>query len=193
MDPSLDSLSSSSSSFSHSEEVSDKKIAPPSSSSSILPPRILFNKYGSIQGRSELLELIKEKLEEENKLNLKDMEVMITAGGNQAFVNVALTLIDPGDTVLVLRPYYFSHVVSLQMAGANVKFVSYNEKTFLPDFTELQKAVEEEAVKMVVLTTPNNPSGVVYPENIMMDLKTICKAKGIWMVIDETYEHFVYD
>ena len=121
------------------------------------------------------------------------MEVMVTAGGNQAFVNVALSLVDPGDTVLVLKPYYFSHVVSLQMAGANVKFASFDKETFLPNLQEVEEMVKQENIKMIVLTTPNNPSGVVYPEATLLELKNICQDKGVWMVIDETYEHFVYN
>ena len=193
--------SSPSPSSSSDDDTNDQNVSSTSSATVTIPlpnntkltPKILFNKYGSIQGQDELLNLIKEKLMEENQLDLNNMEVMVTAGGNQAFVNVALSLVDPGDTVLVLKPYYFSHVVSLQMAGANIKFVSFSEDTFLPNLQEVAEMARQETIKMIVLTTPNNPSGVVYPESTLLELKNICKEKGIWMVIDETYEHFVYN
>ena len=64
---------------------------------------------------------------------MSNQEVMVTAGANQAFSNVALALCDPGDEAIILTPYYFSHVLALQIAQAHVTTCRWDPSTMLPD------------------------------------------------------------
>lgn len=92
-----------------------------------------LHSYGAIGGTEALVGALRRKLEEENGLNMSRQCVMVTAGANQAFSNVALALVDPGDEVVLCAPYYFSHLVSFEIAQANIKTCWWDPKTLLPD------------------------------------------------------------
>ncbi|GMI92647.1 ndole Severe Sensitive1, reversal of sav3 phenotype 1 [Hibiscus trionum] len=88
--------------------------------------------YGADEGLPELREALTRKLREEN--NLHKSSVMVTAGANQAFVNLVLTLCDTGDSVVMFAPYYFNAYMSFQMTGVtNILVGPGNPKTLYPD------------------------------------------------------------
>jgi len=118
---------------------------------------------------------------------------MVTAGANQAFVNVALGILDPGDKVILVSPYYFSHLAAIQMASAQAVVTGYQPNTFLPDLDQIQDALEtaraqDKPIKAVVVTSPNNPSGAVVPPHTMHALVELTAKQRAWLVLDETYE-----
>lgn len=149
--------------------------------------------YGPITGNADLVAALREKLETENQLDLKGQRLMVTAGANQAFSLLALALCDPGDTAVLLAPYYFSHLVALQIAQAKVVEGKWDPTTLLPDVEHLRSHLASGLVKVVVLTTPGNPTGAVCPETTLRQIASLCHAAGAWLVIDEAYEHFVHD
>ncbi|CAM9658966.1 unnamed protein product, partial [Choristocarpus tenellus] len=158
-----------------------------------------IHRYGPALGLPALHDALVRKLEEENGLDMGGQEVMITAGGNQAFAMVALALLDPGDRVILMKPYYCAHLCAVQLAGAEVVGCDWDAKTLLPDLLHLRKEVEKGA-KMVVITTPGeslhmarNPSGAVCPPEMMDQIVDLCRDKGVWLVVDEAYEHFLFD
>mmetsp|Transcript_29176 Transcript_29176/g.38366 ORF Transcript_29176/g.38366 Transcript_29176/m.38366 type:complete len:420 (-) Transcript_29176:238-1497(-) len=148
-------------------------------------------KYGDILGDSSLRAALADKLAQSNGLNLAGQEIMVTAGGNQAFVNVALALCDPGDKVVVVKPFYFSHLVALQLAGTSICYADFQAETLLPDMGHLRSLVTSDC-KMLVLTSPNNPSGAVIPKDMLLEIVDLCKEAGAWLVLDEAYEHFTF-
>jgi aspartate/methionine/tyrosine aminotransferase len=90
------------------------------------------SKYGADDGLPQLREALLEKLHKENKLTKSS--VMVTAGANQAFVNIVLTLCDAGDSVVMFAPYYFNSYMSFQMTGVTDILVgASNPKTLHPD------------------------------------------------------------
>eukprot|EP00752_Nemacystus_decipiens_P009923 g8852.t1 len=149
------------------------------------------HKYGPALGESSLRDALVKKLEKENGLDMSGQEVMITAGGNQAFAMVALALLDPGDRVLLARPFYCAHQCAIQLAGATVAECGWDPSTLLPDMTQLRREVER-GVKMVVITTPGNPTGAVCPRETMVEIAQLCKKYNAWLVVDEAYEHFLH-
>ncbi|CAM9232827.1 unnamed protein product [Scytosiphon promiscuus] len=150
------------------------------------------HKYGPALGLPALREALEKKLEEENGLDLTGQEVMITAGGNQAFAMVALALVDPGDRVLLVRPFYCAHQCAIQIAGGTLAECGWDPLTLLPDMDQLRREVER-GVKMVVITTPGNPTGAVCPRETMVEIARLCRENKSWLVVDEAYEHFLYD
>ncbi|XP_024181715.1 aromatic aminotransferase ISS1 isoform X2 [Rosa chinensis] len=134
------------------------------------------------------------QLQEENKLCKSS--VMVTAGANQAFVNLVLTLCDAGDSVVMFAPYYFNAYMSFQMTGVtNILVGPGQPDTLYPDADWLEKTLSETkpTPKLVTVVNPGNPSGTYIPEPLLKRISDICREAGSWLVVDNTYEYFMYD
>ncbi|KAJ9692471.1 hypothetical protein PVL29_011503 [Vitis rotundifolia] len=121
---------------------------------------------------------------------------MVTAGANQAFVNLVLTLCDAGDLVVMFAPYYFNAYMSFQMTGVtNILVGPSNPNTLHPDADWLEKILLETkpAPKVVTVVNPGNPSGTYIPEPLLKRFADLCRNAGSWLVVDNTYEYFMYD
>jgi len=158
----------------------------------VLEPSI--SRYGADEGIPELREALVKKLRLENKLYKSS--VMVTAGANQAFVNLVLTLCDAGDSVVMFAPYYFNAYMSFQMTGiTNILVGPGNPKTLHPDADWLEKTLLETkpAPKLVTVVNPGNPTGTYIPEPLLKRISDLCRDAGCWLVVDNTYEYFMYD
>ncbi|XP_042968105.1 aromatic aminotransferase ISS1 isoform X2 [Carya illinoinensis] len=134
------------------------------------------------------------QLHDENKLYRSS--VMVTAGANQAFVNLVLTLCDAGDSVVMFAPYYFNAYMSFQMTGiTNILVGPGSPQTLYPDVDWLQRTLLETkpAPKLVTVVNPGNPSGTYIPEPLLKRISDLCRDAGSWLVVDNTYEYFMYD
>ncbi|PSR96099.1 Aspartate aminotransferase like [Actinidia chinensis var. chinensis] len=152
------------------------------------------SRYGADEGLPELREALIRKLRQEN--NIHKSSVMVTAGANQAFVNVVLTLCDAGDSVVMFAPYYFNAYMSFQMTGVTDILVGPgNPETLHPDTDWLEKTLRETkpTPKLVTVVNPGNPSGTYIPEPLLKRISDICRDAGCWLVVDNTYEYFMYD
>ncbi|CAK9174656.1 unnamed protein product [Ilex paraguariensis] len=153
-----------------------------------------ISRYGADEGLPELREALIKKLRQENKLC--NSSVMVTAGANQAFVNIVLTLCDAGDSVVMFAPYYFNAYMSFQMTGVtNILVGPGNPETLHPDADWLEKTLLEAkpTPKLVTVVNPGNPSGTYIPEPLLKRIADLCKDAGCWLVVDNTYEYFMYD
>ncbi|KAF8393308.1 hypothetical protein HHK36_021549 [Tetracentron sinense] len=127
-----------------------------------------ISRYGADEGLPELREALMKKLRQENKLYKSS--VMVTAGANQAFVNLVLTLCDAGDSVVMFAPYYFNAYMSFQMTGiTNILVGPGNPKTLQPDADWLERTLTENkpVPKLVTVVNPGNPSGTYIPEPLL--------------------------
>eukprot|EP00884_Botryococcus_braunii_P017072 jgi/Botrbrau1/4048/Bobra.152_3s0007.2 len=171
--------------------------APPESSLELaadLLRKPAVSAYGPCDGSPELIDALEQKLRIENGLH--DYRVMVTAGANQAFVNVVLTLLDAGDSIVLFVPYYFNHLMAIQMTGgaAHVIYGQCDPTTLHPDLDWLEKHLQGPgAAKMVVIVNPCNPTGVLLDEGELRRAAELCERAGAWLVMDNTYEHFVYE
>lgn len=154
-----------------------------------------ISRYGADEGLPELRQALVEKLSREN--NLTRSSVMVTAGANQAFVNLVLTLCDAGDSVVMFAPYYFNAYMSFQMTGVTDILVGpSNAKTLQPDVDWLEKILtnkDKPVPKLVTVVNPGNPSGAYIPVPLLQRISDLCKVAGAWLVVDNTYEYFMYD
>ncbi|CAN1285717.1 Aromatic aminotransferase ISS1 [Linum perenne] len=152
------------------------------------------SRYGADEGIPELREALLQKLRRENKL--VKSSVMVTAGANQAFVNLVLALCDAGDSAVMFAPYYFNAYMSFQMTGVtNIIVGPGDPKTLYPDADWLKKTLAETkpVPKVVTVVNPGNPSGTYIPEPLLKRISDICKEAGSWLIVDNTYEYFMYD
>ena len=149
--------------------------------------------YGPIEGETVLREVYGRHLSDVYGATVAPSEVHITAGCNQAFVAVALTVAGPGDTVLLITPYYFNHDTTLSMLGVRTKTIMARpEDQYLPDLALIEAAITPD-VKAVACVTPNNPTGTIYPPKLMEQLFELCARHNIWLMVDETYRDFLGD
>jgi len=149
------------------------------------------HKYKLVQGIPELLEAIRRKLRADNGIVLDDgSRIVVTGGGNMAFVNALLAITDPGDEIVLQVPYYFNHEMAVAMADCKAVCVPTDEDYQLqPD--AIQGAITART-RAVVTISPNNPTGAVYPEKLLREVNGICRARGVYHIHDEAYEYFTY-
>ncbi|RYQ87280.1 hypothetical protein Ahy_B09g094760 isoform A [Arachis hypogaea] len=127
-----------------------------------------ISRYGGDDGLPELRAALIKKLRDEN--NLHKSSVMVTAGANQAFVNLVLTLCDAGDSVVMFAPYYFNSYMSFQMTGVtNILVGPGKPETLYPDADWLERILSETkpVPKLVTVVNPGNPSGTYIPESLL--------------------------
>jgi DNA-binding transcriptional MocR family regulator len=107
-----------------------------------------IHKYGNILGMPELIDAIKLNLAKKG-LDTRNLSTAVTAGANQAFVNLALALCDDSDDAVVIAPFYFSHKMALQFAGAKVHICPFDRNTLMPDWAALSSLIANLQPKMV--------------------------------------------
>ena len=150
-----------------------------------------LHKYQAVYGVPQLLELIEAKLRDENGIDVRPgSRVVVTAGGNMAFVNALLAVADAGDEVILQSPYYFNHEMAITMANCRAALVPTDENYQLqPDL--IAGAISDKT-RAVVTISPNNPTGAVYSESALREVNEICRARGVYHISDEAYEYFTY-
>lgn len=115
-------------------------------------------------------------------------QVAITAGANQAFTAAVSTLAGQGDEILLPSPWYFNHAMHCQMSGVTPVPLPTGPD-LLPD-PETAAALLTPATRAIVLVTPNNPGGVEYPVDLIHAFRDLARARGLALIIDETYRDF---
>ena len=148
--------------------------------------------YQKEDGMPELLRLIREKLARENGITVEPKRsLFVTAGSNMAFTHVISAITDVEDEVILFRPFYFNHEMAIEIAGAKVVLVDTDEN-FLPDIELLQAAITDRT-RGIVTVSPHNPTGQVYPPELLRKINDLCRERGIYHIHDEAYEYFVYE
>jgi aspartate/methionine/tyrosine aminotransferase len=153
-----------------------------------------LHKYQAVYGVPRLLELIEAKLRDENGIDLtragQRRRVVVTAGGNMAFINALLAIADAGDEIILQTPYYFNHEMAITMANCRATLVPTDENYQLrPDL--IAEAITDRT-RAVVTISPNNPTGAVYSESSLREVNEICRERGVYHISDEAYEYFTY-
>ena len=121
-----------------------------------------------------------------------DREVVVTTGCTEAVAAALLGLVDPGDEVVVLEPYYDSYVAMLDMCGARRRPVTLRAPDFRPDPDDLRAAVTDRT-KLILLNTPHNPTGTVLTREELQVVADLAIEHDVLVVTDEVYEHLVFD
>ena len=148
-------------------------------------------KYGLIDGDLALREAYAADLTRTYCGAVGPDEVAITAGCNQAFFLAMLTLAQSGDAVLLPTPWFWNHQQTLDMLGIEARPLPCRaDAGFIPDPDDAE-ALLDARVRAVVLITPNNPTGAVYPPDVIARFQAMCQRRGIWLILDETYRDFL--
>ncbi|WP_230532122.1 aminotransferase [Microvirga roseola] len=147
--------------------------------------------YGPIIGDAMLREAYAVELSRLYEGRIEPADTAMTAGCNMAFFAVMMLLARQGDAVLLPTPWYFNHQMSLDMLGIEPRPLPCRpEAGFVPRLEDAEALIDEK-VRAIVLVTPNNPTGAVYPTHVIEAFSELCGKRGIYLVIDETYRDFL--
>lgn len=147
--------------------------------------------YGDIAGDSALREALAADMATNYGAEIDTHDVAITAGCNLAFTMAMTALAGPGTSVLLPTPWYFNHAMALGMLGIDARPLPCRpEDGFVPD-PEVAAGLIDASVRAIVLVTPNNPTGAIYPPETIARFAALCRANNIFLVLDETYRDFL--
>ncbi|MFC4425830.1 pyridoxal phosphate-dependent aminotransferase [Deinococcus navajonensis] len=150
-------------------------------------------RYTAVNGTADLREAISEKFRRENGLVYTPDAVTVTSGGKQALFNAFFALLSPGDEVLIPAPYWVSYPEMVALTGAvPVPVPTRKEAGFVLD-PEVLEAHITPRTRMVVLNSPGNPTGAVFPPDVLQAVAASAQRHNLMIVTDEIYEHLVYD
>jgi N-succinyldiaminopimelate aminotransferase len=121
-----------------------------------------------------------------------DTEVLVTAGATEAIAAAMLALLEPGDEVIALEPYYDSYAACIAMARARRVPVTLRAPAFRPDLDRLRDAVTSRT-RMILLNSPHNPTGMVATRDELTEIARLATEHDLLVVTDEVYEHIVFD
>ncbi|MGE3911223.1 MAG: pyridoxal phosphate-dependent aminotransferase [Chloroflexota bacterium] len=149
--------------------------------------------YSSNYGIPQLRAAIADKLERDSGLHYRpEDEIIVTVGANEAVGAAFLALLDPGDEVLVPDPAWLHYRWCAQLCGAKVVPVPcYAEDEFVPRLETVASLITPHT-RMLVVNTPNNPTGAVYPRELLEQLAALAKQHDLLVLSDEIYERMVY-
>ena len=152
-----------------------------------------FSKYSPVPGYLSLRTAIANKLKRENNLNYSASEVIVGTGGKQGVCNTILTLVNPGDEVIIPAPYWVSYPQMVKLAGGVPVIVPTGiEQDFKVTANQLKAAITSKT-KLIILCSPSNPTGSVYTKEELEALaKIVLEHNDLFVLSDEIYEHINY-
>ena len=149
--------------------------------------------YTAVAGIPELLQAISNKLTRENGLKYEPSQIIVSNGAKQSLFNLTQALLDEGDEVIIPAPYWVTYPELVKYAGAKSVIIETNERNgFKMTPSKLENAITPKT-KMIILTTPSNPTGSIYSQEELERLAKVLEGTNIWVVSDEMYEKLVFD
>ena len=152
-----------------------------------------FTKYTQVSGINELLVAISNKLKNENNLDYEPNEIIVSNGAKHSLFNVFAALIDSGDEVIIPSPYWVTYPELVKYFGGKSVFIETDEDNDFKINANQLKAAITPKTKMIVLTSPSNPTGMIYSKDELLSLYEVLKNTDIIVISDEIYERLVYD
>ncbi len=147
--------------------------------------------YGAIEGDLALREAMATEISHFYEAPVAPDQVAITSGCNLAFAMAVSVLAGSRDEVILPTPWYFNHRMTLELLGIPaVPLPLRAEDGFLPDPDRLASALTPRS-RALVLVSPNNPTGAVIPSDLLARIAILCRERGVWLVLDETYRDFL--
>jgi aspartate aminotransferase len=151
-----------------------------------------YHHYTPVPGLPELREAVAAKTRRDSGFETAAANVLITNGGKQAVYNAFAALLDPGDEVLLLAPYWTTYPEAIKLAGGvPVEVVTDETSGYLATVAQLEEACTQRT-KVLLFVSPSNPTGAVYPREAIVEIGRWAASHGLWVVTDEIYEHLVY-
>lgn len=149
-------------------------------------------KYTPPDGIPSLKKAIIRYTEENYNRYVAPENIIVTAGAKQCLFNIFYTILNPQDEVIVLAPYWVSYPEMIKMVYGVPVIVTPEDGTFIPNVREIEQALSP-YTKAIIVNSPNNPSGVVYPPEFIAQVVELCERKHIYLILDDIYHKLVFD
>lgn len=153
-----------------------------------------YSKYPPVPGYNDLREAISEKFRNENGLNYSAEQVIVSAGGKHSLINIILSVVNPGDEVIILAPYWVSYYDQIILAeGKPVVIKATLENDFKIKAEQLEAAITSKT-RLIIFNSPSNPTGMVYDRTEIEKIaRIVAKYEGVFIISDEIYEQIIFE
>jgi len=151
-----------------------------------------YHRYTPVTGLPELREAVAVKTKRDSGYQVDAAQVLITNGGKQAVYNTFAALLDPGDEVLLVAPYWTTYPEAIKLAGGVPVEITVDESTGYIATVDQFEAARTARTKVVLFVSPSNPTGAVFPPALVRAIGEWAASNDLWVVTDEIYEHLVY-
>lgn len=153
-----------------------------------------YSKYPPVPGYQDLREAISEKFRKDNGLEYSAEQIIVSAGGKHALINVILSIVNPGDEVIILAPYWVSYYDQVIIAGGKPVIIEAKLESDFKVSPEQVEAAITPKTRLILFNSPSNPTGMVYTRSEMEKIaRVIEKHDGVFVMSDEIYEHIIFD
>lgn len=149
-------------------------------------------RYTPTEGISSLIKAVVRYTEESYGKVISTKNVIISNGAKHSIYNLMVTLVDPQDEVIILAPYWVSYPEIVKMVYGKPVIVSPEDGRFIPSVEDIEEAMSS-YTKAVIVNSPNNPSGAVYPEEFIAQIVELCEKKNIYLIMDDIYHKLVFN
>ena len=152
-----------------------------------------YNSYTPVDGYLELKEAICKKFHRDNKIIYNPNQIVVSTGAKQSIANVVQALIKPGEEVILLAPFWVSYSAIVLMADGIPKILKSDiSNDFKVSAKQIDDAISEKT-KMIIINSPNNPSGSIYNDKELYEIASVIKKyPNVFVLSDEIYEHINY-
>ena len=150
-------------------------------------------KYDLVPGLTILREEICKKLSEENNCNYSPDEIVVSSGAKNAITNTLLAVTDPGDEVLIPKPYWVSYSEMTKLVNAIPVAIETSKENDFKLTADLLRKYITNKTKLLLLNNPSNPTGSVYTKEELIEIVNVCLEKNIYILADEIYERICYN
>jgi len=149
-------------------------------------------KYVPTDGMPSMKKAVIRYTEENYDRLVRPENVLITNGAKQSLFNICYSILNPQDEVIILAPFWVSYPEIVRMCYGVPVIVTPEDGTFTPRFQDIERSVTA-YTRAIIVNSPNNPSGVIYPETLIEKLVQFCEQKGIYLICDDIYHKLVFD
>ena len=151
-----------------------------------------FTKYTAVGGTDELKDAIIAKLKRDNGLEYKRSQIVVSCGAKHTLYNLAQSLFEPGDEVIIPAPYWVSYPDIVVLAGATPMILNTSEKDGFKIKPEQLKSAITSRTRALIINSPSNPTGAVYSQEELAALAKVLLDKDILIITDDIYEKILY-
>jgi aspartate aminotransferase len=153
-----------------------------------------YSKYPPVPGYQDLREAISAKFKKENGLDYSPDQVIVSAGGKHSLINVILSIVNPGEEVIILAPYWVSYYDQVILAGGKPVIIGAKLESDFKVSPEQVEAAITPKTRLILFNSPSNPTGMVYSHGEMEKIaRVIEKHEGVFVMSDEIYEHIIFE